>query len=167
MNSSVLFLRATAVGLAAAATLSLSSCTPGQQQGAGIGALGGGALGAIFGDDSDDVVRGAVVGAAVGAGAAALKENADRNAGRYNTGGDAPVEPPVAKKKKPKKTSKYPLATPIAGTTKQVISPFKPHNVIDVTGYRTGQLARDPSTAPIDKTTDKPDISKAKIFEIP
>ncbi len=166
MNSSVLFLRTTALGLAATAALTLSSCTPGQQQGAGIGALGGGALGAIFGDDSDDVVRGAVAGAAIGAGAAALKENADRNAGRYNSGGDAPAAPPVAKKK-PKKTSKYPLATPIAGTTKQVISPYKPHNVIDVAGYRTGQLARDPSTAPIDKTTGKPDINKAKIFEIP
>ena len=32
---------------------------------------------------------------------------------------------------------------------------------------RGGQLARDPSTAPIDKETGKPDIEKAKIFEIP
>lgn len=164
MKTSLHLLRTTALGLTTAAALTLSSCTPGQQQGAGIGALGGGALGAIFGDDSDDVVRGAAIGAAAGAGAAALKENNDRKAGNYNTGGDQ--GPPPAPKPKPKKTSKYPLATPIAGTTNQVISPYKPHNVIDVKGFRTGQLARDPSTAPLGPD-GKPDISKAKIFEMP
>ena len=74
---------------------------------------------------------------------------------------------PAPKPAKPKKTSNYPLATPIEGKPGQVISPFKPHNVIDVRGYRTGQLARDPSTAPIDPTTGKADINQAKIFEIP
>jgi hypothetical protein len=159
MKTSLHLLRTAAMGLTSAAVLTLSSCTPGQQQGAGIGALGGGALGAIFGDDSDDVVRGAAIGAAAGAGAAAIKESNDRKAGNYNSGGDQPAP-------KPKKTSKYPLATPIAGTTSQVISPYKPHNVIDVKGFRTGQLARDPSTAPIGPD-GKPDISKAKIFEMP
>jgi hypothetical protein len=38
--------------------------------------------------------------------------------------------------------------------------------VIDVKGFRPGQLARDPSTAPVG-ADGKPDISKAKIFEIP
>lgn len=126
-----------------------------------MGALGGGALGALFGDDSDDVVRGAAIGAAAGAGAAALKENAERRSGAYNTGGDQPA-PPAPRKK----TSNYPLATPIAGTRDQVVSPYKPHNVIDVKGFRSGQLARDPSTAPVGPD-GKPDINQAKIFEIP
>jgi len=163
MTSSLLLLRSAAIGIAAGSALLLSSCTPGQQKGAGVGALGGGALGAIFGDDSDDVVAGAAIGAAAGAGAAALKENADKKRGAYNSGGDQPAPPSPARRKP---TSDYPLATPIAGTTTQVISPYKPHNVIDVKGYRSGQLARDPSTAPIG-SDGKPDVNKAKIFEIP
>ena len=151
MKTSLHLLRIAALGLTSAAVLTFSSCTPVQQQGAGISALGDGALGAIFGDDSDDVVR-----------AAAIKESNDRKAGKYNRGGDQ-LAPPAPK---PKKTSRYPLATPIAGTTNQVISPYPPHNVIDVKGFRTGQLARDPSTAPIGPD-GKPDISKAKIFEMP
>jgi hypothetical protein len=31
----------------------------------------------------------------------------------------------------------------------QVISPYEPHNVIDVSGFRSGQLARDPSNKKI------------------
>ena len=126
MKTSLHLLRIAALGLTSAAVLTFSSCTPVQQQGAGI------------------------------------KESNDRKAGKYNRGGDQ-LAPPAPK---PKKTSKYPLATPIAGTTNQVISPYPPHNVIDVKGFRTGQLARDPSTAPIGPD-GKPDISKAKIFEMP
>ncbi len=157
-------LRSLAIGCAAlTVAIGSSSCTQYQQQGAAVGALGGAAVGALAGDGSGDVVRGAAIGAAAGTGAAALKEESDRRAGYYNTGGDQPAPKPA----KPKKTSKYPLATPIEGKAGQVISPFKPHNVIDVRGYRTGQLARDPSTAPIDPTTGKADINQAKIFEIP
>lgn len=69
----------------------------------------------------------------------------------------------------PRKRAKgdYPIATPIQGRSGQVISPFKPHNVIDVRGINSGQYARDPSTAPIDPDTGKPDLTKAKIFEVP
>jgi hypothetical protein len=157
-------LRSFAIGSAAlAVAIGFSSCTQYQQQGAALGALGGAAIGGLAGDDSGDVIRGAAIGAAAGAGAAALKEESDRRAGYYNSGGDQPPPQPA----KPKQTSGYPLATPIEGKPGQVISPYKPHNVIDVRGYRSGQLARDPSTAPIDKETGKSDINQARIFEIP
>jgi hypothetical protein len=58
---------------------------------------------------------------------------------------DPPVQPPVD----------YPLATRTSnpGT---VISPFAPYNVIDVTGFQSGQLAKDPT-----------DPSNPRIFRIP
>jgi len=39
---------------------------------------------------------------------------------------------------------RYPVAERTANPN-QVISPFPPYNVIDVTGFNSGQLARDPS----------------------
>ena len=78
-------------------------------------------------------------------------------------GGNQPAPPPA----KRKQTTDYPLATPHPTEKNRVISPFKPHNVIDVKGLRSGQLAWDPSTAPIDPSTGKLDLSQAKIFEIP
>jgi len=45
-------------------------------------------------------------------------------------------------------TGDYPVARPTT-TPNQVISPFEPHNVIDVEGFRSGQLARDPSNKKI------------------
>ena len=42
----------------------------------------------------------------------------------------------------------YPLAKP-TGTPNQVASPYEPFNVIDVTGFQSGQLARDPSNRKI------------------
>lgn len=79
----------------------------------------------------------------------------------------SPNDPYAPQPIPPAPTSDYPLATPVQGTSNQVVSPYKPHNVIDVKGFRTGQLARDPSTAPINPTTGKPDLGQAKIFEIP
>jgi hypothetical protein len=79
------------------------------------------------------------------------------------TGSDQPAPAPA----KPQQRSDYPLATRIEGKKSQVISPYKPHNIIDVKGFRSGQLARDPSTAPIDPTSGKPDMSQSKIFELP
>jgi hypothetical protein len=48
-----------------------------------------------------------------------------------------PVQPPTA-------TGGYPTAR---GTDNpdEVISPYEPYNVIDVAGFKSGQLARDPS----------------------
>lgn len=41
------------------------------------------------------------------------------------------------------RSGEYPLATPTANPN-QVVSPHAPHKVIDTTGMRSGQLARDP-----------------------
>jgi hypothetical protein len=41
-------------------------------------------------------------------------------------------------------TERYPVAERTANPN-QVISPYAPFNVIDVTGFNSGQLARDPS----------------------
>ncbi|WP_129589808.1 hypothetical protein [Rubritalea profundi] len=60
----------------------------------------------------------------------------------------------------------YPAAYQYKTSTTQVISPYRPHNVIDVKGMRPGHLARDTSTAKRDKA-GKPIISTAKIFRIP
>ncbi len=80
---------------------------------------------------------------------------------------DPAVSQPAPRPVKRKPTSDYPLATLLPDSNTRVISPYKPHNVIEVKGFRSGQLARDPSTAPIDPTTGKPDINQAQIFELP
>lgn len=132
------------LAVAGAAALTMTSCTQYQQQGAAVGALGGAAIGAIAGDGSDDVVRGAAIGAAAGAGAAALKEEHDRRQDPY-----APNDPygspePLPAPEPAAPASKYPTATR-SDNPNLVISPYKPHNVIDVTGFKSGQLAKDPS----------------------
>lgn len=131
--------------LVVAACVLAVQCTPYQQQGAALGALGGAAVGAIAGDDSHDVVRGAAIGAAVGTGAAALQEQSQARArGGYGPppgpSGGNPAPPPAAED--------YPVARRTAKPT-EVISPYPPYNVIDVTGFRSGQLARDPSNQKI------------------
>jgi hypothetical protein len=60
----------------------------------------------------------------------------------------------------------YPAAHQYKTSKTQVISPYRPHNVIDVKGMKPGHLARDTSTAKID-TSGKPITSTAKIFRIP
>lgn len=60
----------------------------------------------------------------------------------------------------------YPDAFPVEGDSNKVISPFKPHNFINVKGIAPGHLARDMSTAKIG-ANGKPDASSAKIFRIP
>jgi len=42
----------------------------------------------------------------------------------------------------------YPVAKPTKNPD-QVISPYEPYNVIDVSGFHSGQLARDPSNRKI------------------
>jgi len=44
----------------------------------------------------------------------------------------------------PDQPGQYPMARPTANPN-EVISPFPPYNLIDVEGFRSGQLARDPS----------------------
>jgi hypothetical protein len=52
---------------------------------------------------------------------------------------EAPATPAV---------STYPTATRTANPS-QVLSPYEPFNVIDVDGFKSGQLARDPSNQKI------------------
>lgn len=139
-----------------AGTLVLSSCTQYQAQGAGVGALGGAAVGALAGNDRRDVARGAVIGAALGTGITAAQENARRRAtppdGYYDDGGgyggnyrdDYRQDPPARSTPR----QEYPNAER-TGNASRVISPYAPYNVIDVDGFRSGQLAKDPSNGKI------------------
>jgi hypothetical protein len=55
------------------------------------------------------------------------------------------VTPPAPS---PPGTGGYPTATPTANPN-QVLSPYEPYNVIDTEGFKSGQLARDPSNQKI------------------
>lgn len=127
-----------AIGLTAGA-LSLVSCTPQQQQYGMGGALGGAALGAIAGNDTSDIIKGAAIGGAGGVGVAAYQENRNRQNGAYNTGGDNYIAP-------------APTNYPTASRTSDpgvVISPYEPYNKVRVTNFSSGQLAKDPNTGQI------------------
>jgi hypothetical protein len=136
--------------LAASVCALAVQCTPHQQQGAVIGALGGAAVGALAGDDSRDVARGAAIGAAVGTGVAAMTEPGHPGTTpppRYGAGG-TPAPGPATGTAPPPAPDDYPVARRTAKPN-EVISPFPPYNVIDVTGFQSGQLARDPSNQEI------------------
>ena len=134
--------------LAAASVATLISCTEYQQQGAAIGALGGAALGALAGDDTDDVVRGAAIGAAAGTGAAALHEEHQRRQAGTPASHEAP---PVTGQAPSSQPRNYPKGFKTTNPN-QVISPYKPNNLIDIsknpkTGqpFRSGDYVIDPS----------------------
>ena len=132
-----------ATGLTAGA-LTLVSCTPNQQQYGLGGAAAGAAVGAIAGDDTNDIVKGIAVGAIAGAGYAAYDEHKKNQNGTYNTGGDTYKAPVVPQQTAPS----YPTAnrSDIPGV---VVSPYKPYNKVRVTGFSAGQLAKDPTTGKI------------------
>lgn len=134
-----------AIPTMALVALGLVSCTGYQQQGALIGGLAGAGLGAAFGDDHQDVIAGAAVGAGLGAAGAAAHENVVRqreSAYRQppSQGGQAP--PP------PQESEDYPTAQRTT-TPGEVLSPYPPHNRIDVTGFSRGALVKDPQTGEI------------------
>jgi hypothetical protein len=59
------------------------------------------------------------------------------------------AEPPVRPNRPvPPAAGGYPTATRTANAG-QVLSPYEPYNVIDIEGFKTGQLARDPSNQKI------------------
>lgn len=152
----------TKIILAALASVTLlNSCTQYQAQGAGIGALGGAAVGALAGDRRD-AARGAVIGAALGTGIAAAQENARRrntppsDDGYYR--GDDRYRDDYRQDyrddrydERPRQTQRqeYPYAERTSNPNR-VISPYGPdYNVIDVSGFKSGQLAKDPSNGKI------------------
>ncbi len=48
-----------------------------------------------------------------------------------------------------------------------VVSPYRPYNIIDVKGYKSGEIVGDPSTAKVNPSTGRPDLSTSKHFRIP
>lgn len=137
------------------AVLGLASCTSYQQQGALVGGLVGAGAGALLGDDHQDVIAGAAVGAGVGAAGAAVHENEmrRRNAGHQGIqsphgyqGSDQPAPQPSPQPAP--QPQDYPTAQRTT-TPGEVLSPYPPNNRIDVSGFRSGQLVKDPNTGQI------------------
>jgi hypothetical protein len=129
------------------AAIALCQCSPYQRQGALVGTLAGGAIGAVAGDDSDDVIKGAALGAAAGTAAAAIHEDSKRR-----RAGDPPPPPGTSNPPPPSTGSSSSGGYPVARKTSnpnQVISPYAPYNVIDITGFKRGDLARDPGNRKI------------------
>ena len=128
------------------AVVVLASCTPYQQQGAALGGVAGGVLGNVAGGNSRSTVKGAAIGAGLGAGIAAMQENSARsNQQRGYQGGPNYQQdnyPPQ------NQSGSYPYAERTS-TRGEVLSPYAPYNVIDVRGFRSGALAKDPSCGKI------------------
>ena len=61
-----------------------------------------------------------------------------------------------------------PVARPLpnGGQANKVISPYRPYNVIDVSGYKSGDIVGDPSTASVG-SDGKIIANTAKQFRIP
>jgi len=118
----------------------LVSCTQTQQQYGLGGAAAGAAAGALIGDGSDGIVRGAALGAAAGVGTAAYQENQQRQAGAYNTGGDYRTPAPAAPA-----AAGYKLAIPTdrPGIVK---SPYYPFAEVNVSALKSGDQARVPGS---------------------
>ena len=115
------------VSVIALSSFVLNSCdTP-----AGTGAGYGAAAGAIIGGAATGHIRGAAIGAAAGAATGALVGHAiaEERAREYG-----PVPP-----------GGYPYAR-WSGTPGLVVSPYRPHRLVDVRGIPRGALVRDPST---------------------
>lgn len=67
-----------------------------------------------------------------------------------------------------KKYRKIPIGHPDPrGRNNMVVSPFRPYNIIDISGYRSGDIVGDPSTAKVNPTTGRRDSNTVKHFRIP
>lgn len=53
------------------------------------------------------------------------------------------------------------------GKKNMVLSPYAPYNIIDVSGYKSGDIVGDPSTANVDPATGKLNLRTAKHFRLP
>ena len=118
-------------GVLALGTLSMvlvnTGCETNAATGAAVGAAVGAGIGALTGDEA---LGGALIGAAVGAVAGhAIKAKRYRDAGGNPGSGGA----------------KYPVGTETSNPN-FVKSPYSPYNVIDVSGFNSGELAIDPTT---------------------
>ncbi|MGJ8677915.1 MAG: hypothetical protein ACSHX0_10390 [Akkermansiaceae bacterium] len=67
-----------------------------------------------------------------------------------------------------KAMSKIPLGIrPESGSNDLIISPYKPYNLIDVKGFKSGQVVGDPSTISTDPKTGQAIPSSIQTFRIP
>jgi predicted small secreted protein len=119
-----------AISALALCALALNSCDTYAGQGAGYGA----AAGAIIGGATTGKVRGAAVGAAIGAASGAII--------------GAAISEEEARRYGPPPPGGYPVARP-SGTPGLVVSPYPPHNLVDVRAIPPGARVRDPSTGGI------------------
>ena len=119
-----------AIAAVALCALALNSCDTYAGQGAGYGA----AAGAIIGGATTGKVRGAAVGAAIGAASGAII--------------GAAISEEEAARMGPPPPGGYPMAR-WSGTPGLVVSPYPPHNLVDVRGIPPGARVRDPSTGGI------------------
>ena len=111
----------------AMALLALSACDTPVGAGAGYGAAGGAILGGAIGGRASTAAMGAAAGAGLGALIGAIVQDSQR----YRYYQDAPP-------------GGYPMAQP-SGQPGFVISPYYPHNLIDVRGIPRGAMVIDPS----------------------
>lgn len=108
-------------------SLGLNSCDTYAGQGAAYGA----GAGAIIGGATTGHVRGAAVGAAIGAASGAII--------------GAAISEEEARRYGPPPSGGYPVAR-WSGTPGLVVSPYPPHNLVDVRGIPHNSLVRDPSS---------------------
>jgi len=67
-----------------------------------------------------------------------------------------------------KKYKKVPTGHPDPqGRANMVVSPYRPYNIIDVTGYRSGDIVGDRSTAIVNPSTGRIELSTSKYFKVP
>jgi hypothetical protein len=67
-----------------------------------------------------------------------------------------------------KQYRKIPLGHPDPqGRANMVMSPYRPYNIIDISGYHSGDIVGDPSTAIVNPRTGRRDPNSAKHFRIP
>jgi len=121
---------------AALGALSLASCFPPEPPPYRHPTPYGAAPGSYRGDGYDG-------GATYDDGARYDEAPAPEQAGPPAPGPSAPSAPAPA----PKRTE-YPVAERTSNPN-QVLSPYAPYNVIDVGGFKSGQLAKDPSNGKI------------------
>lgn len=79
------------------------------------------------------------------------------------TGGSGTVPAPEVAE-----LSKIPVGRPDPkGNPKMMISPYRPYNLIDISGNQSGSIVGDPSTAKKDPKTGEIIESTSKYFRIP
>lgn len=163
--NSVKFSRLTIPAVAAALALSQVSCVNSPMTQTQKAAVTGAVAGGIIGGVAEDSVGGAAAGAALGALAGAatseiVKAQRARQRQPYpyqEPRGYYEESPPVERvqprdttpyrqtRPQPRTEPQYPVATRTANPN-QVISPYPPNNTIDVAGFKSGEIAIDPTT---------------------